>query len=295
MLLAASRRVLARFLVVTAVFAAVSCGRDDTGSAFVVGAGDSVESGVLAEIYAGALARTGLRVSVLSHLGRRADYLTALDDGRVELVGEHSGALLTHLDTTANARTPQQVTAALNRALPPGLVVADPAEWTDLRPRVVLPSEVAAGENVRSVAQLGPRCPAWRAAAAPVPDVLPAASPARVAGCDFAGIRPLPDPAVLRDALVAGEFQAGLLEGPPALAPGSDAGLTVLTDEDYALPAQNVVPLFRKGVLDERRVEKLNYVAGELTTDDLVDLILRVRAGASAAQVARLWLDAHAL
>ncbi|WP_288047852.1 glycine betaine ABC transporter substrate-binding protein [Nocardia sp.] len=68
-----------------------------------------------------------------------------------------------------------------------------------------------------------------------------------------------------------------------------------MTDEDYALPAQNVLPIFRKGMLDDRRLEKLNYVAGELTTEDLVDLILKVRAGTSPATAARDWLDEHAL
>lgn len=294
MVVAASKRVLARFLVVTAAVAAVSCGSDDADPAFVVGAGDSIESSVLAEVYAGALARTGLRVAVLTRLGQRADYLTALDQGRIALVGEHSGELLTHLDAKTAARTPAQVTESLSRALPPGLLVADPAEWTDMRPRVLLAAETSTREGVRTVAELTSHCPTWRATLAPVPDVLPGA-PTTITGCAFAGVTPTPDAAVLRNSLVAGEFQVGVLSGPPALAPGADAGLTVLSDADYALAAQNVVPLFRRGLLDEQRVKKLNYVAGELTTDELVDMILHVRSGATPAEVARLWLDAHAL
>ncbi|MBH0775865.1 glycine betaine ABC transporter substrate-binding protein [Nocardia bovistercoris] len=294
MFVAASKRALARFLVVTAAIAAVSCGSDDADPAFVVGAGDSIESTVLAEVYAGALARTGLRVTVLTGLGQRADYLTALDQGRIALVGEHGGELLTHLDATSTARTPAQVTESLSRALPPGLLVADPAEWTDMRPRVLLAADTSTRERVHTVTDLTPHCSTWQATEAPVPDVLPGAA-AKIAGCGFAGGRPTPDPAILRNSLLAGEFQVGILSGPPTLAPGADAGLTVLADDDYAVPAQNVVPLFRRGLLDDQRVKKLNYVAGELTTDDLVDMILRVRSGATPAEAARLWLDAHAL
>ncbi|WP_280494092.1 hypothetical protein [Nocardia farcinica] len=52
----APRRVLARMLVAALAVFAVSCGSAEDESVFVVGAGDSAESRVLAEIYAGALA-----------------------------------------------------------------------------------------------------------------------------------------------------------------------------------------------------------------------------------------------
>ncbi|MEV0295228.1 glycine betaine ABC transporter substrate-binding protein [Nocardia sp. NPDC050710] len=289
-----TRRMLARFLVVTAAAVTVSCGSDEADPSFVIGAGDSVESGVLAEIYAGALARTGLRVSVLPRLGNRADYLAALDDGRVALVGEHSGALLAFLDSGATARTPAQVTEALNRALPEGWVVADPADGTDLRPRVLLPTEFAVRENVRTIAELAPHCAAFEAGLAPVPGLLPTA-PVSIVGCGFARTLPLPDPPALRKALLDGGIQAGVLSGPLAPTPETADGLTVVSDEDYALPAENVLPVFRKGVLDDRRVRKLNYVAGELTTDELVALIQKVREGTPPAETARVWLDAHAL
>ncbi|WP_280510543.1 helix-turn-helix domain-containing protein, partial [Nocardia farcinica] len=47
----------------------------------------------LAEITAGAPARTGLPVRVRTGLGDRAGTLAALDAGAVGLVGEHTGAL----------------------------------------------------------------------------------------------------------------------------------------------------------------------------------------------------------
>ncbi|WP_433629358.1 glycine betaine ABC transporter substrate-binding protein [Nocardia sp. CA-120079] len=305
--LAASRRMLARFVVVTAVGLAVSCGSDDSGPTIAVGAGDSMESNLLAQIYAGALARTGARTSVTADLGNRADYLAALDAGMVTVVGEHSGELLTFLNADAQARKPEvttevadksapvrlSVTEELNRSLPEGLAVSDPADGTDMRARVLLTE--ATGKDVRSIGALAPRCGEIQAGVAPVPGVLRAAAPVRIAGCDFAGTRPYPDATALRTALLDGEIQAGILTGPPALAPGATDGLTVLADNDYAVRAENVLAVYRKGLLDDRQIKKLNYVAGELTTDELAAMIRKVGEGAAAAEVARTWLDNHAL
>ncbi|MEU2253106.1 glycine betaine ABC transporter substrate-binding protein [Nocardia xishanensis] len=295
MLLAASRRVLARVLVVAAASAVVSCGNDDSGPAFVVGAGDAIESRVLAEVYAGALARTGLKVAVQPELGQRADYLAALDAGRVALVGEHSGALLGFFDSGSAARTPSAVIEDLNRSLPEGLVVSDPADGTDLRPRVLVTAEAARRDDLDSVAELVPRCAELHAGLAPAPDALrgPGAKP--VTGCDFADETPLPDVAALRNALLDNSVQAGVVGGPSALTTSATEGLTVLADSEYALRAENVIPVFRKGLLDDQRIRKLNYVAGELTTDELVEMIRRVRDGAAAGEVARAWLDNHGL
>lgn len=305
--LAASRRMLARIVVVTAVGLAVSCGSDNPGPTIAVGAGDSMESNLLAQIYAGALARTGARTSVTADLGNRADYLAALDAGTVTVVGEHSGELLTFLNADAQARKPEvttevadksapvrlSVTEELNRSLPEGLAVSDPADGTDMRARVLLTEAV--GKDVRSLGALAPSCGEIQAGVASVPGVLQTAAPVRIAGCDFVGTRPYPDVTALRKALLDGEIQAGILTGPPVLTPGATDGLTVLADNDYAVRADNVLAVYRKGLLDDRQIKKLNYVAGELTTDELAEMIRKVREGAAAAEVARTWLDNHAL
>ncbi|WP_280394759.1 glycine betaine ABC transporter substrate-binding protein [Nocardia brasiliensis] len=297
MMLAASLRMLARIVLVATAVTAVSCGNDDQGARITVGAGDAVESVVLAEIYAGALAHTGARTTVATGLGGRADYLAALDAGRITLLGEHSGALLTHLDAHAADRTPKNVADALSKSLPEGLVVSDIADGTDLRARVLLSTEAATHDAVRSVRDLGPSCGTRTAGVAPAAGLLTAPPAANtVTGCAFAATIPFPDLAALRKALLDGQVQAGLLLGPPAAGAGSTDGLTILSDDDYAVRAENVLPLFRKGTLDQTQIKKLNYVAGELTTEDLAELIRRVRdEHRDPGDVARAWLDDHAL
>ncbi|MFI9636432.1 glycine betaine ABC transporter substrate-binding protein [Nocardia sp. NPDC051929] len=296
MVLASSQRVLARLLVVASVALVVSCGNDEPQPSITVGAGDSIESSVLAEIYAGALARAGVRTAVDPRLGSRADYLAALDADRVQVVGEHTGALLAHLDEHTTARLPEQVKDAVSAALPEGLVVSDLADGTDLRPRVLLTAQAAAQDRVRSVRDLAPRCGGLTVGVAATPGLLPQAGSDRVAGCDFAATVAFPDPAALRKALLEGRVQAGLLGGPAELAPGATDGLAVLSDDEYAVRAENVLPLFRKGLLDRRQIKKLDYVAGELTTDELAAMIRNVRDdGAAPSDVARAWLDKHSL
>ncbi|MGQ4616345.1 glycine betaine ABC transporter substrate-binding protein [Nocardia sp. R7R-8] len=296
MVLAASQRVLARVLVVASIALVVSCGNDEPQRSITVGAGDSIESSVLAEIYAGALARTGLRTAVDPRLGSRADYLTALDADRVQVVGEHTGALLGYVDEHATARLPKQVADAVSAGLPEGLVVSDFADGADLRPRVLVTAQAAERDRVRSVRDLAPRCAGLTVGVAAMPGLLPPGGTDRVAGCEFAAAVAFPDPAALRNALLEGRVQAGLLGGPPELAPGATDGLAVLSDDEYAVRAENVLPLFRKGLLDQRQITKLNYVAGELTADELAVMIRDVRdEGAAPREVARAWLDKHSL
>ncbi|MBF6160968.1 transporter [Nocardia cyriacigeorgica] len=293
MVLAAPLRVLARIVVVALATVAVSCGDDPAPEPLVVGAGDSAESVLLAEIYAQALARTGAAVVVETGLGTRADRMTALDAGTVTLVGEHNGALLGELAGNATAWNTDAVTRELNRSLPQGLVVTDAADGADLRARVLVnPTALA-----ESVTDLTPRCSSSSAGVAPVPGLLTAPPPAlRIDGCDFASTQTFADPAELRKALIEGRIQVGLLAGPAELAPYAAEGLRVLSDDDNALRAENPVALVRKGTLDDREWEKLNYVAGELTTDRLTAMVAAVRDdNANPAELARTWLDDHDL
>ena len=62
---------------------------------------DAATGAVLAEIYAGVLARAGTEVRTDPDAGARADYLAGLDADRLTLVPEQSVALLNHLDPAA--------------------------------------------------------------------------------------------------------------------------------------------------------------------------------------------------
>ncbi|RJO80351.1 transporter [Nocardia panacis] len=292
MVLASSGRVVARALVVVLAVLATSCGVDDDGpTTIAVGTDNSEESNLLAQIYSGALARAGARTEVRG--GFRPEQLRrGLDAGDIQVTAAHSGALLAELDSGAPQRKPDKVMKALSAALPEGLVVSDPADGTDMRPRLL----VTAAEPVRTAAELIARCPESTVGIAAQPGLL--ALPkglAKLEGCEPAATVALSDPAALRTALRDGTIQVGLLAGPP-IDPATTEGLVSLTDKEYLLRAEQIVPVFRKGALDQRRVKKLNYVAGELNTADLCEMIRRMRTErATAAELAVDWLDKHGL
>ncbi|MFG3519675.1 glycine betaine ABC transporter substrate-binding protein [Nocardia nova] len=344
--LAGSVRVTARVLVaVTAATLAVACANGDGEATITVGAGDSAQSEVLAEIYAQALARAGTPTTVKKHLGQRADYLAALDAGTITLVGDTSGDLLTTFDSSSSATAPDRATAEsvaahhapgpavdmtagspvtlearyvgsvaddLSRAVPEGLAVSDLADATDLRPQLAL-GAAAAARYPANAADLAPHCGELTVGIAggrELDPLRPPPDPQRdvvtplhtVYGCDITRHVEFPGDAELRKALRDGTVDAGVFTSAVALlpgGPGDSAARTdpaVVTDPAYAFRAQNVVPLLRQGALDQRQIKKLNYVAGELTTAEFATMIRRVRdEHASAADLARTWLDEHAL
>ncbi|WP_446225910.1 hypothetical protein ACTWPB_13060 [Nocardia sp. IBHARD005] len=68
-----------------------------------------------------------------------------------------------------------------------------------------------------------------------------------------------------------------------------------LPDPGYTLRAQNILALYRTGIFDRQQLKKLNYVAGELTTEGLIESINQIETGTPPADAARSWLDAHSL
>lgn len=187
--------------------ACAGCDSVDTVSAvpenrlIVVGSGDSAQSQLIAQVYAGALAHDGADVRTELNLGARADYLAALDAGNVTLVPEQSGAYLVHLAPNAGATDPDDVYDELNRALPEGVSVSDYAEaqWSSAR------GDVANGR------------------------------------------------------------------------------------------AENVLPVFRTGELTQSQIQRLNVVAGELTSAGLTEMSEAVADGTPSAEVAGTWLGVHGL
>ncbi|MFI8972620.1 glycine betaine ABC transporter substrate-binding protein [Nocardia asteroides] len=282
----AVRRTATALLVATCAFGAVSCAGDGPGNVVAVGADSSPESMVLAQIYAQALARTGAATTVVADA---TDPAADLDAGRITVLPARSGALLDRWHPAASARTPEEVVAAVNAALPAGLSVSDPADGTDLRSRLLVTPEFAARENIGTVAALIPRCGDFTAGAVDLSGL--EGVPAAPTDCAFATTTRYPDLVALRKALRDGEIQIGSVDGPLA----DTAGLTVLDDPKYAVRAQNLLALYRSGRFDRVELKKLNYVAGELTTDGLLDLVAQVESGTDPATAARRWLDTHGL
>ncbi|MEV0434525.1 glycine betaine ABC transporter substrate-binding protein [Nocardia sp. NPDC050413] len=285
MISGALRRSAAVLVAATCVFALASCAGDEPGPVVTVGADGSAEARVLAEIYAQALARTGMETAVADE---SAAPVADLDAGRIAVLPARNGALLDRWNPSSSARKPDDVGAAVNAALPQGLSLSDAADGTDLRALLLVTQETAARDNVRTIEAL--TCANVTAGFVEVPGLAPT-EPPRIEGCSFAATVRYPSSAQLFEALRRGDVQVAVLSGPVA----ATEDFVVLDDKNYDLRAQNVLALFRSGIFDRARLKKLNYVAGELTTEGLVELLGRVEGGTAPADAAREWLNAHGL
>ena len=112
----------------------------------------------------------------------------------------------------------------------------------------------------------------------------------------FARFEAMPSRAVTAAALETGEIDVGMIETTDPNLVGAD--LVQLADDRNLQPADNVVPVVRRQVLDAYGpplVRLVNAVSARLTTAELTRLNLQVAEGRPPAEVAAGWLRANAV
>ncbi|WP_350346840.1 ABC transporter substrate-binding protein [Agromyces sp. G08B096] len=101
------------------------------GEAIVIGSQDYYSNEIIAEIYAQALEANGFEVEREFRIGQREVYLPELEAGEIDLFPEYTGNLLQYWEPDTEARTSDDVYAALEEAVPEGLQVLDQSPATD--------------------------------------------------------------------------------------------------------------------------------------------------------------------
>ncbi|CCW12423.1 putative transporter substrate-binding protein [Rhodococcus aetherivorans] len=266
----------------------------------VVGAGDDAASELLARIYAGALAGSGTRTELRTGLGGRADYLAALDAAEVTLVPDYTGRLLRYFAPAATDTDAEDVFEALARSLPDDMAITDYAAAQD-RSVLFVSDATAARLGTTELAGIVGRCGELTVTVTGgfeendgLRDMAERGCvPGRVETDDAPGPAAGGGVAALTTASAAARDATGVaLQDAPDRAPGSGPETGTGT-EPPVFTAQNVVPVFRKHVLEERQLEALSLVAGELTTADLAEMLDRIGGGEDSAVVAQAWLTEH--
>ena len=108
-----------------------TAGDQAKGVSLTVGSANFPENVVLAEIYAEALKSQGATIKTTLNIGSREKYYPALKAGSLDLFPEYTGTILTYLDKTATVSTPDDVYAALAKALPANLIALDKSAAED--------------------------------------------------------------------------------------------------------------------------------------------------------------------
>lgn len=265
----------------------------------VVGSAAFAESQILAEIYAGALARAGFNARTQLSIGAREAYLGALASGAVDVIPDYSGNLLLYLDPKATASTAEQILQALPAALGTlqtrgGELRALKASAAEDKDSLVVTEKTARTYNLRTLEDLAARCTNLKLGAAPefaeraygIPGLK------EKYGCVPAEFVPLSDGggALTVKALLDDTVQVvDLYSTTPAI---ESEHLTVLEDPKNMILAQQVLPIVNTSRVPESAVEVLNRISEKLTTADLRTLNDRVSGTSKQepAQAAAWWL-----
>jgi osmoprotectant transport system substrate-binding protein len=256
---------------------------------------DFAENQILAELYAEALRRAGLSVTVQHGIGTREVVLPALEQGVVDVVVDYLGTALEFVAPGGPAvpREAEFVRAELARVMGQrGATVLSPAAAEDQNGFAVR-TAFSEQNAVRRLSDL----------ALVAPDLVfggPPECPSRpyclqglqeVYGLRFGEVRSMSSRAATAEALLAGEIDVGLLETTDARL--GDDQLRLLDDDRQLQPRENVVPIVRTEVLEEHGDElraALDGVSARLDTPDLVRLNRLVALdGRTPAEAAELW------
>ena len=94
-------------------------GTSAKGETLTVGSANFPENVILGEIYAQALEAQGATIEKKMNIGARPKYWKSLKEGSIDLFPEYTGSILVYIDEKSTATSPDDVYAALAKALPP--------------------------------------------------------------------------------------------------------------------------------------------------------------------------------
>ena len=270
---------------------------EGTGETIVIGSFAFPESEILAEMYAIALEEAGFDVETALNLGPRQATIPALEDGSIDLMPEYNGNLLFFYDTENEARSTEEVDAALAEIVPDGFQVLGSSPAQDKYAYVV--TRAKADEfglvEIGDLSALEPFAlganPQFGELGYGIPGL---ASVYGVTDVEFVPIEDFGGPDTVR-ALVDDAVQvADIYTTSPAI---TAEDLVVLEDPLNLIAAQNVLPLLNSAVYSDELAAVLNEISAALSTEDLIALRDRVEGdeNVQASVAARDWLEEKGL
>ena len=239
------------------------------GGAIRVGSKNFTESFVIAEIYAQALERVGLRVVRRFNLGSTQIALAALQHGDIDLYPEYTGTALIDVLHLAPMADPHKVYEAVRSAFASkfGLEWLQPSPLNDSQALATTHS-IAQKYALRTLSDLAPQAHRLRLATIPEfvsrPDGLPGLQ--RVyGGFHFASVR-LYDIALKYRALISGQADIATAFSTDGAIATDD--LVLLVDDRHLWPPYNVAPVVRQATLSAtpRIATALDAIAPAITS-----------------------------
>jgi osmoprotectant transport system substrate-binding protein len=263
---------------------------------------DFAESQLLGELYGQALRQHGYPVELVVQLGAREVVAPALEQGKIDMVLEYQGSALNFLNDRDRVATadPALTHARLEQAFAPrGVSVLAYAPAQD-RNGFVVSGDMARKRGLTKLSDLEPMAPQMILGGPPECPQRPLCLKGlqEVYKLSFARFEAMASRDVTALALDTGEIDVGMIDTTNPNLAKRDKDLVQLEDDRGLQPADNVVPVVRREVVDAYGpplVRLLNAVSAPLTTRELTRLNLQVAGGQPPADAAAGWLRAHTI
>ncbi len=239
----------------------------------VIGSANFPENELLAEVYAIALQKKGVKVTTKLNIGAREVYYPQVKSGAITIIPEYNGTLLTvEADPTSTAKTTADVDAALAAKLPSTLTVLNPAPAQD-SDSITVTQATATKYHLKTIADLKPYASSMVLGGPPEFKTRSDGIAGLKAnyGLTFKSFDPLDESGpITLAALTGGKVQAAdVFTTTPQIV--SDK-LVSLADPKFNFAAQNVIPLVYKPGLTPTISATLNAVSAKLTTAALLQM-----------------------
>ncbi|MFC7788027.1 ABC transporter substrate-binding protein [Microbacterium sp. MAHUQ-60] len=263
-----------------------SAGGDTGGDTVVVGSQAYFSNEIIAEIYAQALENDGFTVERKFGVGQRDAYMPEVESGAINLFPEYTGNLLEFFDQDASATSPDDVYAALQKALPDGLTALDYAQASD-QDTYTVTKKFADENGLSSIADLSKLTTKPVLGGAPELEQRPygPAGAKSVYGVDL-GFSATGESTL--EALLAGQVQvADIYTASPAF---KTEDIVALKDPENMILASNVVPIASSDLAD-KIAEVIDPISAALSADDLVSMNVQSTVDqTSSKDIAAKWL-----
>jgi osmoprotectant transport system substrate-binding protein len=239
----------------------------------VIGSANFPENELLAEVYALALQKKGVKATTKLNIGAREVYYPQVKSGAITIIPEYNGTLLTvEADPKSTAKTTAEVDAALAAKLPSTLTVLNPAPAQD-SDSITVTAATAAKDHLKSIADLKPYASSMVLGGPPEFKTRSDGIAGLKAnyGLTFKSFDPLDTSGpITLSALTGGKVQAAdVFTTTPQIVTDK---LVSLADPKFNFAAQNVIPLIYKPALTPTISATLNEISAKLTTSALLQM-----------------------
>ncbi|WP_309068289.1 ABC transporter substrate-binding protein [Microbacterium sp.] len=268
-------------------------GEETTGGSetIVVGSQAYASNEIIAEIYAQALEGAGFEVERKFSIGQRDAYLPSLESGEVDLFPEYTGNLLQFYDAGTEARTADDVYAALTEVLPEGLTALDQSTASD-QDSYTVTAEFAEENGLTTIADLADVEGPLTLGGPPELEERPygPTGAKELYGVDLE-FSATGDTTV--EELLAGTIDvANVFTADPRI---ETENLVPLEDPEGLILASNVVPIASSDIAEEI-ADVIDPISAALTPEGLVGLnVQNTVEQRSPEDVAAEWLEANGL